>query len=145
MFVALFLSDRIEVEILTTDTHRLVRGGKVYEEINRDWEKSLYLGFYDWLRTVTDEVIGVNVILHDGREILREVLPNREYIEWLAPSVVRITFLAGDVDEAASTDQAFSVSRCFRSDDGTAALLFDANDLTNDQLEHISSRASLGS
>jgi hypothetical protein len=142
MFLAVFLFDRIEVEVLAGDVHMLARHGHAYQEIGREWEQSLFLGFYDWLRTAADEVIGINLILHDGREVLRDIIPDREYVVWLAPSVVRISILPGEVDEAASADQEFSASRCLQATDGSVALIFDAEELTSAQLELLSERSA---
>jgi hypothetical protein len=34
----------------------------------------MFLGFYDWLRTATGDVVGVQILFHEGREHVQNVL-----------------------------------------------------------------------
>lgn len=138
MFLALFLFDKLVIDALPRDCDTFVRHGCNFVDLNRQWETTLYIGFYDWLRTSKNSVVGIRVILHDGRERLREVLPIRSYIDWVSPHIVEIMFSPNIViDDSASVDQEFSVSRCLLSEDGTVALLFDASALDHSQVENI--------
>jgi hypothetical protein len=136
-FLALFLSEDIDLAVLASDAPRLQTRGESFVDTNEEASDSMFLGFYDWLRTpASHQVAGVQLILHDGRETVRETLPNRDYIQWLSPDIVRIWFAeARVIDEEASVDQEFSVSRCLRSADGRVALVFDAAELSPAQLD----------
>lgn len=138
MFLALFLFDKLVIDTLPQDCDAFVMHDRNFIELDKQWEKPLYLGFYDWLRTSNNDVVGIRVILHDGRERLREILPIRSYIEWTSPCIVEVMFRPNiAIDDSTSVDQEFSISRCLRSEDGTVALIFDASALDHSQIESI--------
>lgn len=135
MYLTLFLRERLELEVDLRAPLPLTRGGREFADVSDDWGDSFFLGFYDWLRTADETVVGIRLTLHDGRESLRELLPAWPYVSWLAPSIVEIMFSDADGDIADSVDQEFSESRCLRSADGEVALVFDASQLSSEQLQ----------
>jgi hypothetical protein len=138
MYLILFLDERLTIDVMEDDAASIRRHGREYVDVCLAWEDSLYLGFYDWLRTpdVTG-VIGLRVTLHDGRESLRDILPRRSYIEWISEYIVVLRFVGDGVDDELSSDQEFSASRCLRAQDGSVALLFDASVLTPEQIASV--------
>lgn len=138
MYLALFLLDTLKIAVIESDELSLVESGRVLADICSDWGDSMYLGFYDWLRVPGSALIaGVNLILHDNRELVLSVIPPRHYVEWISSFIFRISFFAGAIDDELSVDQEFSVSRCLRSESGDVALLFDASGITLEQLQGI--------
>jgi hypothetical protein len=141
MFLVIFLLVEPRVEVLDEDVRKLTRNGEQFSEYTGNWvNEKFFLGFYDWLRTTNDRVIGLNLTLHQGREGLSRILPARKYLLWEAPYVLRILLEDGTIDEVRSVDQEFAVSRCFRSPSGAVALLFDASELTDRQIRDLQAR-----
>ena len=138
MFLALVLFEKISIGVLPHDVAAIGKDGRHFVDVCKSWESTLYLGFYDWLRTAKNEVVGIRVILHDGRDRLRVIVPDREYIKWISADVFQVTFLHDvAIEESGSVDQEFSVSRCLQSEDGTVMLLFDAAALEQTQIERV--------
>lgn len=136
MILAIFLSEKIKLE-RAEDVLELHHGGRRFADINERWSQELGLGFYDWLRASAggeEVVVGVQLILHSGRNVLRSLLPERDYIEWRTDDIVRIHFSSQSIDEHLSIDQDFTVSRCLRAEDGSVALLFDASEFSARQI-----------
>lgn len=138
MYLALFLFDTLKITTVEFDSRSLVEDGRLFNDICEEWGDSLYLGFYDWLRTPEPSAVaGLSLTLHDNRDILLKLIPPRDYIEWQCPFIFRITFFAATIDDKLSIDQDFSTSRCLRANNGSVALLFDASDLPSQQIQDI--------
>jgi hypothetical protein len=121
---------------------RLVVGGSTFHEISTEGRGGPFLGFYDWIRTSGGRVVGLNLTFHDGREDVQRVLRQAGVGTWLTPDVFRAVFDGtADIDEGASVDQEFSVSRCYLDPEGQVALLFDASELTDDDCRALTTRA----
>jgi hypothetical protein len=133
MFLAMYLNPRLELQWVEAGGALLIHGDADFRDICEEWAASMFLGFFDWLRSPGGEVVGVAVTLHDGREKVRNALPGRDYITWLSDDIVRIRFRPGDIDEHASVDQEFTTSRCLRAVNGDAALLFDVSGLSSSE------------
>jgi len=121
---------------------QIVLGSSSFSEIPAEGKGGLFLGFYDWLRTPGGSVVGLDLTFHDGREAVQRVLREAGVGMWLTRDVLRVVFDGSvEIDEAASVDQEFSVSRCYVGPEGQVALLFDASELTEDDCYELTSRA----
>ena len=119
---------------------RIVVVGASLVEVRVKDDGGLFLGFYDWLRTSAGRVIGVDLTFHDGREIVQEALLGAGVGTWLTPDIFRVVFdQQGEIDDEASVDQEFSVSRCYLGPEGQVALLFDASELTKEDISALTS------
>ena len=114
---------------------------RVYREIEFPEKRDAFLGFYDWLRTADRRVVGVDLLLHKHCEGLQQQIPETSYARWIAPGILRILFeVSADIDDEASVDQEFLATRCYRAQDGAIALLFDADELGENDLRLLSGR-----
>ncbi len=103
-------------------------GDVVFTEVVVDG--NVFLGFYDWLRTSSGQVVGVSLILHDDRQHIVRALLEGQFGEWDGPEIMSILFRAdAEIDWERSGGQEFSVSRCYMGSDGAVALLFDASEI----------------
>lgn len=87
------------------------------------------VGFFDWLRTDENEVIGVRLtILDEELDYLVPELARPDYVEELPRSVGIEIFFSEErnYNDRNSDDQDFMDNWIYRSDDGTYAISFNA-------------------
>lgn len=142
MFIFAALDEPLTLHLLKEDASHVQLGGREYRDIFK-WGDQNFLGFYDWLRNAERAILGVSLILHDGRELLSQVIPPRKYIEWDSEYVFEVRFREGNVDRDISADQEFSVSRCLVAENSHIALIFDASALSEAQLRDLLGNKSL--
>ena len=120
---------------------RIAHAGTTFHEVPPDDEGGLFLGFYDWLRSRQGSVVGVQLTFHDGRDAVRAALGEARVGTWLTGYVFRVLFGDhADIDEESSVDQEFSVSRCYVDSAKRVALLFDASELNEDDMQALTAR-----
>jgi len=144
MYLFTVLSDPLDIEFLASDPGDFVRSGdRDFREVKLDPNAFLFLGFYDWLRTATGDVVGVQLIFHHGRDHVREVLRSACVGGFDGPHFFRLLFVDGvEIDEDRSVDQEFSTSRCYRACDETVALVFEASELAESDIRRLARRSS---
>src|SRR5262245_14376766 len=75
-----------------------------------------FVGFYDWLRTPDRHVVGVQFILAEDWAVFASMLSGLRDVELLTSHIFRILFVPhATIDEEASTDQEFGITRVFRA------------------------------
>jgi hypothetical protein len=142
MYLLVLFTPALSLAMRTEDAPgRLVVGGSTFREVSTEGKGGLFLGFYDWIRTSGGRIVGLNLTFHDDREDIQRVLRQAGVGSWLTPYVFRAVFDgSADIDEGASIDQEFSVSRCYLGPEGQVVLLFDASELTEDDCHALTIR-----
>lgn len=88
------------------------------------------VGFFDWLRLATGEVIGLRLLIHDNWiELLRHI-PPLPYVQIFGEGVIEILFRDGAIDPELSVDQAFDEVRAYLDADGVLLLGIDIDGLS---------------
>jgi hypothetical protein len=129
-FLTILIQDPPILDFSDTDSPcRLEVGSEVFIEIQSQAATGPFLGFYDWLRSSTGEIVGLRITFHDQRERAIEVLRQSHIGEWETSEIFHLMFFHSDiqVDETLSVDQEFSVSRIYSAPDGQVALLVEAS------------------
>ena len=106
-------------------------GGKRFKDSGLgDW-----VGFYDWLRTMSGVIVGVRTWLLDdpGVEEIRRQLGKNSAVQ-LCGKEVRVFFSDDrEFDDSKSADQGFGIHKVMSSD-GLLALTYDLDFLTVEEL-----------
>jgi hypothetical protein len=101
----------------------------------RDANFGEWTGFYDWLRDVEGNVLGVRYTPLEQTEFLTQELKGLAYVKVDPPRHVEIYFSEHRaVDPKLSCDQAFLYDAIFRSDDGEYAIGFGMEELSESNL-----------
>jgi hypothetical protein len=139
MYLVVTLNDPLELELRIEDPRHVFRTrGRELREVQLDPAAFMFLGFYDWLRSATGDVVGVQLLFHEGREHVQNVLRRARVGNLDGDWFFQVVFEDGAaVDPEKSVDQEFSVSRCYEADDGSIALLFDASALEESDLRRL--------
>jgi hypothetical protein len=140
MFLLIRLIPFVQLHFLENDSPDCLEWeGYKYYEVASSPKPGHFLGFYDWLRTESGRVIGIKVLFHDHSETARNVLTKCSGTEWISPDIVSILFdTTAVMHDSSSVDQEFSVARCYTTKSGRVALLFDASELTQAQIQDLS-------
>ncbi len=95
--------------------------GQVFEAIEGD---NSWLGFYDWLRLASGEVVGLRIRFDEARnvDLIHPYVGNRLILD-SDLAVIRFT-LEGVPIEKISGDADFSGNEIFRGNDGAIAITF---------------------
>ena len=102
-------------------------GGRDY----RDQGYGDWTGFYDWLRSAPDSVIGVRYWPFENTRFLADVVCSLPYVKVPEDgSCLEIYFSRGRVQARASDDQSFGSNRIFCSEEGGWAISFDTTGLS---------------
>ena len=98
-----------------------------------------WTGFYDWLRSGAESIVGVRYWPFQETRFVVDDLSGYQYVKVPEDkSCLEIYFSAdGGVDRRASDDQAFGSNRVFYSEAGGWALSFDTIDLSLRALQSI--------
>lgn len=128
-FLTVILHEQPMLEIQETDSPvRVNVGHSVFFEIPQADTKGLFLGFYDWLRTPVEAIVGLRITFHDGRKLAIETVQRCQVGEWEASDIYCLKFRPhAAIVQSLSIDQEFSVSRIYRGPNGEVALLLDIN------------------
>ena len=100
-------------------------------------------GFYDFLRSHDDEVVGLTMYPSENIYFLSEYLDDKEYAAVRRAKdespIFDLSFstAASIVDELKSDDQEFGCNWLLSSDDGVLALTFNANNISGSFLERL--------
>lgn len=103
-------------------------GGQDY----RDQGYGDWTGFYDWLRSSPDTVIGVRYWPFDNTRFLADLVSSLPYVKIPQDSsCLEIYFSNGRIEASASDDQSFGSNRIFYSEEGGCwAISFDTAGLS---------------
>lgn len=85
-----------------------------------------FIGFYDWIRSISGQVLGVRETLSEEFEKLARSIPTPPYVR-REEDPIRLEFFFSeerDSDPVASSDQDFLMNRLMRSERGEFALTF---------------------
>jgi hypothetical protein len=94
--------------------------------------------FYDWLRSSDSTLLGVRYWLRDDLRFLGESVESRDYVKVEAGRQIEVYFSEErQVDETLSCDQEFLYDAVFRSSDGTYAIGFGMEGLTDADIEYL--------
>ncbi len=97
-----------------------------------------WTAFYDWLRSSDSTLLGVRYWLRDDLSFLGESVQSRDYAEVEPGRQIEVYFSEGrQVDQKLSCDQEFLYDAVFRSSDGTYAIGFGMEGLTDADIEHL--------
>jgi hypothetical protein len=97
-----------------------------------------WTAFYDWLRSSDSTLLGVRYWLRDDLLFLGESVKSRDYAAVEPGRQIEIYFSGGrQVDQQLSCDQEFLYDAVFRSSDGTYAIGFGMEGLTEADIEHL--------
>ncbi len=98
-----------------------------------------WTAFYDWLRSSDSALLGVRYWLRDDLLFLGESLKGRDYVEVEPGRQIEVYFSERrQVDQALSCDQEFLYDAVLRAADGTYAIGFGMEGLTDADIEHLS-------
>ena len=111
-----------------------VIGEKQYHDANfGDWT-----GFYDWLRDLEGNVLGVRYTPFEETEFLTQEVGALGYVKADPPRHLEIYFSdRREFDEKLSCDQEFLYDAIFRSDDGEYAIGFGMEELSESNLSSL--------
>ena len=90
----------------------------------RDSGAGDWLGFYDWLRTSDDRVIGVRITLDEEIDRLLQLKALNVEIDQTRRKILIFFSDRRDFDERTSDDQDFGDNRLFYGDDDSVLLTF---------------------
>jgi len=137
MYLVIQLAPSLLLDVRKNDSPGSISfEGTALQEVEAPSDAGLFLGFYDWLRTSDGRVVGVELTFHDHRDAIQHVLETVSVGRWIAPDIFRVLFdELAQVDDDASVDQEFSVSRCYKGPDGRVALLLDAAEVAKEDLD----------
>jgi hypothetical protein len=97
-----------------------------------------WTAFYDWLRSSDSSLLGVRYWLRDDLHFLGDSVKNKDYAEVEAGRQIEIYFSGRrEVDQNLSCDQEFLYDAVFCSSDGTYAIGFGMEGLTEADIDHL--------
>lgn len=97
-----------------------------------------WTAFYDWLRSSDSTLLGVRYWLRDDLVFLEGTTKELGYVKSDPGRYLEIYFFdRRDVDPQRSADQEFLYDAVFRSSDGTYAIGFGMEGLTDADIEHL--------
>lgn len=111
--------------LLSSEKEAFGWNGHEFQDVGID----TFFGFYDWLRTTDEKIIGVRMIFSAGEvDFLIPKLAKPQYVEWTLGSTAIEIFFTDEktYSPSLSADQGFFGNRIYKSDDGTYAMSFGA-------------------
>jgi hypothetical protein len=105
-----------------------------------------FLGFYDWLRAESGQLVGFRMTLGKERDVLAALLPHHEYIVRHTDYRFSVMFrqTIEPIDEEASTEQDFGESRMFVASSGEIVLVIDTAALSDEEIASMTSMSQPG-